>query len=216
MPVNTKAIKRRIRSVRNTRKITKAMEMVAAAKMRRAVEAALNTRVYAGLAWDLLVSLSRTQKKQLPLLQIRPVKNMLVIIITSNRGLCGSFNANIIRKTSLQLQNPQVMGQQMVVNKKLAANEKIAIDVIGLGKKGAEFAQKNNFNLTAAYTDVSDTPGINDILPIARAAVTDYATGKYDKVVVAYTDYQSTIRQEARLRQVLPISEQDLEKMIED
>ena len=74
MGVNTKAIKRRIKSVGNTKKITKAMEMVAAAKMRKAVEAALNTRTYAQMAWDLLVHLSKTEKTELPLLEIRPVK----------------------------------------------------------------------------------------------------------------------------------------------
>src|SRR3989338_2958925 len=102
MAVNTKAIKRRIRSVNNTKKITKAMEMVAASKMRKAVSAALNTRTYAQMALDILVQLSKTEKENQPLLDVRPVKKMLFIIITSNRGLCGSFNSSIIRKVSAQ------------------------------------------------------------------------------------------------------------------
>ena len=97
MGVNTKAIKRRLKSVGSTKKITKAMEMVAAAKMRKAVNAALDTRTYATLAWNLLVNLSQSQKALIPLLAIRPVQKILMIIITSNRGLCGGFNANIYK-----------------------------------------------------------------------------------------------------------------------
>ena len=107
MAVNTKAIKRRLKSVSSTKKITKAMEMVAAAKMRKAVQAALDTRAYARTAWDLLVNLSKTQKAMLPLLDARPVQRLLIILITSNRGLCGSFNSNIIRKTAEQVKNPK-------------------------------------------------------------------------------------------------------------
>ena len=100
MGVNTKAIKRRIKSVSSTKKITKAMELVSASKMRKAVDTALRTRVYAKLAWDILVDLSKTQKSEIPLLKMRRVKKVLLILITSNRGLCGSFNSNIIKKTS--------------------------------------------------------------------------------------------------------------------
>ncbi|MFZ2979276.1 MAG: ATP synthase F1 subunit gamma, partial [Candidatus Magasanikiibacteriota bacterium] len=214
MAVNTKAIKRRIKSVGNTKKITKAMEMVAAAKMRKATEAAVNTRTYAKMAWDLLVSLSKVQEVKLPLLEVRPVKKLLVVLVTSNRGLCGSFNANIIRKTTEQLKDPKNISRHRVENGHIEPNENIEIDVIGIGKKGADFAKKNGFNLIASYSDISDTPNLNDILPIAKMIVGEYEAKKYDKVVVAYTDYQSAIVQNAKLRQVLPISEHDLEKMM--
>lgn len=216
MGVNTKAIKRRIKSVGNTRKITKAMEMVSAAKMRRSVESALNTRTYAKLAWDLLVNLSKSQKAIIPLLSVRPVKRLLVILITSNRGLCGSFNANIIRKTAEQVKNPAGIANQRVAGKELKPGEKIEVDVIGVGKKGADFAKKMQYNLTASFSHFSDTPNFNDVMPISRLAIKDYELKKYDKVVVAYTDYQSAIRQTPKLRQVLPISEHDLEKMINE
>ncbi len=215
MGVNTKAIKRRIKSVGNTKKITKAMEMVAAAKMRKAVEAALNTRTYAQMAWDLLVHLSKTEKIELPLLEVRPVKKLLVILVTSNKGLCGSFNSNIIKKTAAQLQDPKNISKHRIEGKEMAPEEKIEVDVIGVGKKGAQFAKKMGFNLVAAYTDFSDTPKLQDIMPIAKVAIEEYQNKKYDKVVVAYTDYKSTILQIAKLRQVLPISEIDLEKMLE-
>lgn len=214
MGVNTKAIKRRIKSVGSIEKITKAMEMVAAAKMRKAVSAALDTRAYATLAWDLLVNLSKTQKALIPLLEVRPVQKLLVILITSNRGMCGSFNSNIIRKTAEQLKNPQNIGKQRIKGVDVRPSEKVAVDVIGIGKKGADFAKKMGANLIAAFTQLSDTPAIEDALPIARMIIDEYEKKNYDKVVIAYTDFKSTIAQVAKLRQVLPISEVDLEKMI--
>ncbi|MFA7653622.1 MAG: ATP synthase F1 subunit gamma [Candidatus Magasanikbacteria bacterium] len=216
MAVNTKAIKRRIKSVGNTKKITKAMEMMSAVKMRKAVEAAQNTRTYAKMAWDLLVNLSKGEREGIALMDIRPVKKLLVILITSNRGLCGSFNANIIRKTAAQLQDPKNISRQRVAGKVVEPSDNIEVDVLGIGKKGAEFAKKMKYNLTASYTGLPDTPGLKDILPAARTIIADYESGKYDKVVVAYTDFKSAIAQVAKLRQVLPVSEVDLEKMIGD
>lgn len=213
MPVNTKAIQRRIKSVKNTRKITKAMEMVAAAKMRKAVQAAIDTRVYASLAWNLLVNLSQ-QEIVIPLLEVRPVKRLLVILITSNRGLCGSFNANIIKKTAKQLADPANISRQRIKEKIIESNAKLEIDVIGVGKKGAQFAKKMGYNLVSSFTDISDTPTINDALIISQLAISQYESKKYDKVVIAYTDFQSSLNQVAKLRQVLPISSIDLEKMI--
>ena len=195
MGVNTKAIKGRIKSVGSTKKITKAMEMIAAAKMRKAVNAALDARSYATLAWNLLLNLSKTQKVQIPLLAVRPVQKILMIIITSNRGLCGSFNSNIIKKTAAQLKSEQA-----------------GVDVIGIGKKGAEFAKKMGFNLVAAFTNMTDTPSLDDALPIAKMVIDAYEKKSYDKVIVAYTDFKSAIFQLAKLTQVLPVSEIDLEK----
>jgi len=216
MAVNTKAIKRRIKSVGNTKKITKAMEMMSAVKMRKAVEAVQNTRTYAKMAWDLLVNLSKGEREGIALLGVRPVKKLLIILITSNRGLCGSFNSNIIRKTTAQLQNPKNISRQRVDGKILESSEIIEVDVLGIGKKGAEFAKKMKYSLIASYTGLPDTPGLKDILPVARTVIADYEAGKYDKVVVAYTDFKSAIAQVAKLRQVLPVSEVDLEKMMDE
>ena len=195
MVVNTKAIKRRLKSVGSTKKITKAMELIAAAKMRKAVNAALDARTYAMLAWNLLVNLSKTQKVQIPLLAVRPVQKILMVIITSNRGLCGSFNSNIIKKTAVQLKT-----------------EKAGIDVIGIGKKGADFAKKMGYTLVAAFTNMTDTPNLEDALPIAKMVINAYEKKLYDKVIVAYTDFKSAMLQLAKLMQVLPISEIDFSR----
>jgi F-type H+-transporting ATPase subunit gamma len=226
MPVNTKAIKRRIKSVGSTKKITRAMEMISAVKMRKAIEAAVNTRTYATLAWDLLVKLSKVKKTEFPLLEVRKVKKLLVILITSNRGLCGSFNANIIKKTAAQLVDPRNISRQRVTgsvedfpgvkNGIIEPSDHVEVDVIGVGKKGADFAKKMGYHLIASFSEFSDTPKFNDILPITRMAIEEYQKKNYDKVVIAYTDFKSTINQVAKLRQVLPISEVDLEKMIGD
>lgn len=216
MGVNTKAIKRRIKSVSSTKKITKAMELVSASKMRKAVDTALRTRVYAKLAWDILVDLSKTQKSEIALLDVRPVKKVLLILITSNRGLCGSFNSNIIKKTAIQIQNPQNLSRQRIAGKDLVTEGKVEVDVLGLGRKGADFAKKMGYNLIASFTSMSDTPGLNDVLPISRMVIEEYSKKSYDKVVIAYTDFKSALTQTPKLRQVLPISEHDLEKMIEE
>lgn len=214
MPVNTKAIKRRIKSVGSTKKITKAMEMISAVKMRKATEAAINTRTYATLAWDLLVKLSEVKKESLPLLDVRQVKKILVILITSNRGLCGSFNTNIIKKTAAQLEDPKNISRQRSGSEVFEPVENVAVDVIGVGKKGADFAKKMGYHLVASFSDFSDTPNLNDVMPISRMVIEEYEKKNYDKVVVAYTDFKSVVNQVAKLRQVLPISSFDLEKMI--
>jgi len=216
MGVNTKTIKRRMKSVRSTGKITKALEMISAAKMRKAVDAALNTRTYSKMAWDLLVGLSKAERAQMPLLEIRPVNKMLIILVTSNRGMCGSFNSNIIRKTAAQMKDPKNIGRQRVAGKSIEPVENFAVDVIGIGRKGAEFAKKMKYNLISAYTDFADTPSLGDIAPISQLIISAYEKKQYDKVVIAYTDFKSAIAQVAKLRQVLPISEHDLEKMISE
>jgi len=216
MAVNTKAIQTRIKSVQNTRKITKAMEVVAAAKMRKAVDSALNTRTYATTAWNLLVNLSKVQEKNIPLLEVRPVKKLLMVIVTSNRGLCGSFNSNIIKKTAAQLENPQNIATQRVNDQEIKGGKELEIDVIGIGKKGVNFAKKMGYNMISSFTDISDTPKLDDALIISKIIISEYEKKTYDKVVIAYTDFKSTLNQEAKLRQVLPISERDLEKMISE
>lgn len=201
MAVSTKIIKRRMKSVKNTKKITKAMELVAAAKMRHAVESAVGTRSYAALAWNLLTNLSKAESIKLPMLEIRPVKKVLAVFLTSNRGLCGSFNSNIIRKTLRSL-------------KEISNKTNCEIDIIAVGKKGSAAARRAGYKLAGYIPDLPDTPGFADALPIARLVIDGYESKAYDEVVAAYTDYQSALRQIPRVRQILPISEIELEEMI--
>lgn len=216
MAINTKAIKNRIKSVGNTKKITKAMEMVSAAKMRKSVEAALNTRTYAVMARELMRHLSKVEKKPVyDLLIERSVKNLLVILISSNRGLCGSFNSNIAKKTANALKDMQTLATHRVMDgEDILPNKDVKINIIGIGKKSADFAKRNGYNLVAVYENLSEAKSFDEIMPITRMFIEEYKKGNYDKVVVAYTDYKSSLVQEPKLRQLLPVSAPDIEEML--
>ncbi len=207
MPGNSKAIKRRITSVKNTYKITKAMELVAASKMRRAVEAAVGTREYAKHAWDILQHVATAQQETThALLEQRPVHKILMVLVTSNRGLCGGLNANILKKATVLLKNPKTMDS--------SAADDVAIDVISVGKKGEQQVVKLKTNVVASFVELSDTPRFIEVQPIAQMVLESYSTGEYDKVVIAFSDFVSAINQKPIVRQLLPISPKDLEETI--
>jgi len=215
MAVNTKAIKSRIRSVSNTKKITKAMEMMSAVKMRKAIDNALGTRFYARLAQELIENVSKIDEPNVDLLEIRPVKKMLVILISSNKGLCGSFNSNILRKMKVILDDASNVARHRIPDAKdVLASENIDIDFMCVGKRGANFAKKYGYNLVAVYEKLTERPSMDEVLPVARQTIKLFKERKYDKVIMAYTDFKSSIVQEAKVRQLLPFSSVDLEKMI--
>lgn len=195
MPQATREIKRRIRSIKNTRQITKAMELVSAAKMRRAVANVLSTRTYAGLGWNLLQDLSsRTGLSEHPLLQARDsIEKIGLVLITSNRGLCGAFNH-------------QPAGQAIKYIVKVKQNTKTEVEVIAVGKRGRDIMARQGYVVTAEFIKPDITTKIEQILPIARLCIDDYLAGKYDRVVVVYTDYISALRQRAQVKQLLPLT----------
>ncbi len=217
MAVSGKAIKTRIKSVKNTKKMTKAMEMVSAAKMRKSVGAALATRQFALLARELMHNLSAMQKKSVPLLEMRPVKKMLVVLIASNRGLCGSFNANVFKKAGQILkQKENVALHRMPGGKEVTPEKDVLVEVLGIGKKSASFAKRMELPLIAAFDNLSEKPTFLDVLSISKMVLDTYKKGDYDKVVVVYTHFRSALVQEVKVRQMLPVSEIDLEKMLDE
>lgn len=195
MALNTKAIKTRIKSVKNMKKITKAMELVSAAKMRKTVAAALATRTYARLVDELLKRLSDVGGKT-PLLEVRPMKKALVIVIGANRGLCGSFNANVFRQTQ-----------------KLCLSIDVPIDILAIGRRSATFAKKYNRPLTAVFENLGDKPTFEATLPVVKMAVEGFTKGEYDKVYVVYTHYKSSLSQVPKVAQLLPITKENVEEM---
>ena len=215
MAVNAKAVKQRIKSAKNTKKITNAMELVSAAKMRKAVEAAENTRLYATLARELLHRLAFLDEPNYPLLELRPVKKVLVVVMSSNRGLCGGFNANVFKHTKAVLENTKRLGEHRVAENRDVPEftTDIEIDILGVGKKSAWFAKKHGYNLPAVFDDLHEKPQIEDILSVSDMAIRGYIDKTYDKVLVSYTHYISGLSQEVKVRQVLPVSPHDLEKM---
>lgn len=190
MPLPTKAIKRRISSVKSTRKITKAMELVAASKMRRAVEAAVASRPYSQYAWDMLTRMLRATAEHVahPLLETREEGKTLVIVVTSNRGLCGGLNSNILRRTN-----------ELIAT--LAAP-----DFVSVGKKGDRALSKGGSTLVASFVDVGDTPTYLSIAPIARIAMEGFVNGTYNKVLMVYSEFVSAIAQKPTVRQILPLT----------
>lgn len=218
MASNTKEIQRRIKSIRNTRKITRAMEMVAASKMKKEVDRVMAIRSYAHAARGILTNLSAALKSyRHGLLQVREVKRILVILITSNRGLCGGFNAQITKKLMQQVQKPSLLKINRVSGRKIESSvpdDQIEFDFVAVGRKGFNYLTNRDYNVIASFENLSYLPSADAVRPLARIVIDDYSEGKYDKVVVAYTDYINPVIQQPKLRQILPISEVDLEKQI--
>lgn len=193
MALNTKAIKRRIKSIGNTKKITKAMEMISAVKMRRAVANVLATRSYATLAWDILNDIAKkTHINSHPLLTHRPVKKIGMIIITSNRGLAGGFTSRLF----------QVAHQYI---KDVAVEADPEIDIVLTGKHGHKSIHKLGETVVAEFEKIDLTTHIEEVFPMTELAIREYMKGTYDRVVVAYTDFVSAISQVPKIKQILPL-----------
>lgn len=213
-----KEIKRRIKSIQNTGKITRAMEMVSAAKMRRAIANVLAVRPYAHSAWSVLTNLSQAfSEQESGLLEVREVKNILAIVVTSNRGLCGSFNSQIFKKIKEEIANPE----KLKINRRGAekiespvSNADLKIDFITIGKKGENTVRRLDKEIIASFLELTYLPKIDNMRPLTKIVIDEYLQKKYDKVVIFYTDYVSAINQQTRVRQILPLSKIDIEKQI--
>jgi F-type H+-transporting ATPase subunit gamma len=220
MAGGTRELKRRIKSVNNTKKITRAMEMVAASKMRRAAASVLAIRPYAHSAWSVLTNMARAfENYPTELLETREVKKVLMIVVTSNRGLCGGFNSQLLRKVVDQVRNPGQLKVNRIGGKRIESiipDDKIEIDFVTVGKKGASIIRKIGRNIIATFDELTYLPGIESVRALARLAMDEYREKKYDKVVIAYTDYVSTVVQQPKLRQILPVSKIDIEKQLAD
>lgn len=215
-----KDIRRRIKSINNTAKITRAMEMVSAAKMRRAVKGVLHIRPYAHSSWGVLQNLSRAfNESHSGFLEVRRVKHVLVILVTSNKGLCGSYNTQILKKIREEIENPEKLMVNRIGFKKIepeVSKERLKLDFVTVGKKGEKFLRKLDKNIIASFPQLTYYSMVEDIRPLAKIAMDGYLEKTFDKVVVAYTDFVSAIKQQTKIRQILPISKIDLEKQISE
>ena len=193
MGTSTKLILRRIKSVSNTKKITKAMELVAASKMRKAVSSVLSSRPYAEAAWRAIHEMAKVTSTDLhPLLQTKPgADRVLILLFTSDRGLCGGFNSQMLRNI-----------------KKFVADlpEGREVDFVTVGKKGERAMRRAGNNIVATFTDIDAHPTVNEIRPIADLATADFVAGKYEAVYLAFTDYVSALIQKPNISQLLPIT----------
>ena len=219
---NTKQLKARLKSIKNTKKITKAMEMVAASKMKRAISAAVATREYSFTAWEILTNISEAYNASNPLLDIREVEKICLVLITPNKGLCGSLTSQLMKKVFYNMDNPYSMMINRAWGKRVLPKidpKKVQIDIITLGKRGSEEILKHpryQKNIIAKYDDLNEHSKLEEIAPIAELVMERYLNKECDKVIIAYTDFISTILHKSRLRQVFPVSRKDLEKQLEE
>jgi len=191
-------IRRRIKSVKNIAQVTRAMQAVSASKMRRAQEAVLATRPYAQCAWTLLTHLAaqrRETEEMHPLLQERPVDKVAMVLLTSDRGLCGAFNTNIIRQALEYIEALPV-----------------PVDVVAVGRKGRDIMLRRGQSLVAEFSDLPAQPTLADLTPIARIVLDGFLDGTYDTVYMAYTDFINTLRQEPVVKRLLPLTPTEMEK----
>lgn len=192
-------IKSRIKSVKSTKQITKAMELVAASKMRKAQEAALRSRTYRNTAREILTRIRHlTDVSVFELYQQRVVKSRLIILVTSDRGLAGAYNSNMLKRFTKALLQDEKNG--------------IVTHAILIGKKGATFsARLKNLTVVGAYDNFPDNPSANDLKPIVDTMTKLFLDKTVDRVDVVYTDYISSITQEAVEQTLLPVAFEEVE-----
>ncbi|AKG53424.1 ATP synthase gamma chain [Dehalogenimonas sp. WBC-2] len=188
---NLRAIRLRIRGVKNIAKITRAMEMIAASKMRKAQERGLAGRPYSEKITQVIAALSAQSRGDSvhPLLAQRPVKKIAVIHITPDRGLSGGLVGNINRATLSFSQE----------------HKNTPLNLIVIGKKGLDFMRRSGQNIVAEFINLGDKPGLMDTLPISRIVIDDFKSGAVDEVYVAYSQFVSTMVQTPVLTKLLPV-----------
>jgi F-type H+-transporting ATPase subunit gamma len=184
-------VRRRIKSVQNTAKITKAMEMVAASKMRRAQDRCIAARPYTDKMMQVLASLAaegQEGEETQPLLVHRPVNRIELVHLTPDRGLCGGLNASVNRTAA-----------------GFILEQSVPVSVISLGRKGRDFMMRTGQDVRAGFVRMSDQPTVADIRPVVRIVMEDYASGFADQVYLCYSRFVTTMTQEPVVWQLLPI-----------
>lgn len=187
---NVLDIRRRIRSVKNTQKITRAMKMVAAARLRRAQDRIFNARPYANQTLDLLGSLAaRTEQRAHPLLAERPVEKILVVLVTADKGLCGAFNANLIRAA-----------QNYLVD-----HRDRQVSLLAVGRKGRDFFRKRDVPIVAEHINLFGRLEFSHAREIARQIIELYTNQTVDAVEFIYNEFKSIMTQRLMVERYLPI-----------
>lgn len=187
-------IKREIKSKQNTKQITKAMEMVAASRLRKAQEAAQASRPYAEKLKEVVASIAAgTKDVKHPMLESRPVKKTGYLVITSDRGLAGGYNANILRKVT------------QTIREKHQSNDDYVLFVIG--RKGRDYFRRRNMPIVEEVTGLPDSPTFSDIKSVAYSAVQKFSEGAYDELYLYYNEFVNAITQIPTAVRLLPLEE---------
>jgi F-type H+-transporting ATPase subunit gamma len=189
---NLKDIRKRIGSVKNTQQITKAMKMVAAARLRKAQEAIETMRPYSYRLKDIIAQLAaRADAEDHPLLAQREPERVRILMMTSDRGLCGGFNANVNRTTERYLKANEL------------GHKETTLDIIG--RKGNDYFRRRDANLGRYFDDVLTNVGLEKASDIAEKAISDFIEGDLDAVYVIYNEFKSAMTQEVLVEQLLPV-----------
>lgn len=191
---NTREIRRRIRSVKNISQVTKAMEAVSAAKMRKAQSLVTSTRPYAQHASEVLSYIARLpsiDSELDALIQIRPTKRVGILLVTADRGLAGGFTSNVLRLAASFMREKRAEG--------------LEVEVVTVGRKGRDWLLRYDPVVRAEFTNMPDSPTTYDVSPIARVLIDDYLQGVFDEIYVIYTQFINTIKQEPVVEKLLPI-----------
>ena len=197
---STRAIRGRIRSVKNIAQITKALQMVASSKMRRAQERVERARPYADSLRELVSRLARVTGEDvgnLALLKQRPVRNIGYVLFTPDRGMSGALSSNINRKAHASAQEQQ----QTFAEQGTRPN----IEYVAVGRKGRDYVMRNQFRLTAEFTNYGDRPSLTDASAIAQVATDAFLKEEVDVVYVVYPKFVNTVTQQPTVVQLLPV-----------
>lgn len=194
MAKGMREIKRQIKSTQSTKQITRAMEMVSAANLRRAQRSAEAARPYSDKLKEVVQSIAAGSKGiKHPMLQTREVKKTGYLVITSDRGLAGGYNANVLRKVMTEIRE----------NHKSTAEYSIFV----IGRKGSNFFRKRNMPIVEEVTGVPDSPKFADIKSVASAAVKNFENGTYDQLFLVYNQFKNAITQVPTMIRLLPMEE---------
>ncbi len=193
-----KEIRNKIKSVKNTQKITKAMEMVAASKMRRAQDRMRSARPYGNKVRSIIANLAKAKTEyRHPFLTHRdPMTRVGLILVTSDKGLCGGLNTNILRMVVQRMKELQAAGAQL--------------QVTCVGNKGLGFMQRVGAKIVSQITALGDTPHLDRLIGPVKVMLDSYGAGELDLVLLAYTRFINTMKQEPVIEQLLPLRAEDL------
>jgi len=223
---STKQIKQRIKSVKNTAQITKAMEVVSATKMRKSQEFAIRARPYAVASLEMLKNLLSRTPILPPLLTQREIKKSALLVVTSDKGLAGAFNANILKKAEAWVQHKKMKRASYIL--------------IAVGKKARDYferrgepihpvrsqsrhdvgtadpqADRTSNGVQESFVGFGDYSTLKETLPVAQTVLQEFLLGIFDEVEAVYTNFRSTLRQEAVVKKILPVTEQGIEEIVE-
>ena len=201
---STQEIRRRIRSVRNVAQITRAVQLVASSKMRRAQERVIASRPYAEQLSKLLsrVAAQADDISELPLMQKRDVKRVAIVLITPDRGLAGALNSNTNRRAAQ-------LAQEL---RREHNNPSLPITFVAVGRKGRDFLTRSRQDIMAEFTTLGDQPKIQDVRAIARTVTDAYINGEIDLALLVYPKYVSAVAQTPTVTQLLPAEPPETEE----